>query len=126
MFCLEPSPSRRSRRQRSERNCAQINNLPDDHIPSRRSTRQRSTNNLPDDHNPSRRPRRLNDRQADDLPEDLYGGHTTAPGQSRRSRRQRTINYNDQDDEDVDLVPGPLFQENNQDTVNMLSFLLYV
>ena len=123
MFCLEPSPSRRSRRQRSERNCAQINNLPDDHIPSRRSTRQRSTgncaqiNNLPDDHNPSRRSRRLNE----DLPED----RTTAPGQSRNSRRKRMINYNDQDDEDLDLVPGPLLQENNQDTVNMLSCLLY-
>ena len=74
-------------------------------------------NNLPDDHNPSRRSRRLNE----DLPED----RTTAPGQSMNSRRKRMINYNDQDDEDLDLVPGPLLQENNQDTVNMPSFLLY-
>ena len=85
MFCLEPSPTRRS-----TRNHAQI------------------FRNLPEDHN-------------------------TTPGQSRSSRRKRTINYNDQDDEDLDLVPSPLLQENNHefeelgsdDTVNMLVFLLY-
>ena len=78
---------------------------------------------------PSRRSRRQSG-QGNDPPEDLI----TAPRQSRSSRRQRTINYNDQDVEDLNLVPGPLLQENNQelealssdDTVNMPRFLLNI
>ena len=68
-------------------------------------------------------------QQVNDLPEDLPEDHITTPGQRRSSRRQRTTNYKDQDDKDLNLVPGPLLQENIQeleeissdDTVNMLS-----
>ena len=92
--------------------------LPEDHITTpgqRRSSRRQRTEMIY--------------QQVNDLPEDLPEDHITTPGQRRSSRRQRTTNYKDQDDEDLNLVPGPLLQENIQelssdDTVNMLRFLL--
>lgn len=45
---------------------------------------------------------------------DLSDDQSPESGPSRRSRHQRTINYNDHNDEDM----------SSEDTVNMLRFLL--